>query len=96
MMNTENVMFLLRTVEDELPFFIKDVLNDSEEDPHHSAVHTTSMINCIVELITELGEKLPYHDTESYFEHVGFSKEEYGLFEESRRKESVYYRGVQY
>jgi len=95
-MNNESVLFLLKSIEQELPLYIEDVLNDSFEDPHHSAVHTTSLINCVVELLTELGEKLPFYDTESYFEHAGFSKEEYKLFEESRRKESVYYRGAQY
>ena len=44
----------------------------------------------------ELGEPLPYQSVEGFFEFNVYTKEEYCLFEESRVKESKYYRGVQY
>ena len=72
------------------------VLNDSPTDPDYSAVAATSLIKSYIQIKTEMGETLPFSNVEEYFLHKGFSKEEYDYFEEGRKSESVYYRGVQY
>lgn len=46
--------------------------------------------------MTELDEKMPYHNVEEYFAFNAYTKDEYNAFEISRQKESAYYRDVQY
>ena len=53
-------------------------------------------IKCYIQIMSELGEQLPFNNVEEFFEFNAYTKEEYRKFEESRRKESQYYRGVQY
>jgi len=92
----EKLHFLLIDVVCSLPSEIDEVLNDSAEDPHHSAVHVSNLIKCCIEMWTQLGKELPYYDVKSFILFQGFSEKEYEAFEESRRKESVYYGGRQY
>ena len=79
-----------------LPNYIDEVLNDSVEDPHYSAVYVSNLIKILIEFETELGEELPYHDVKSFILFNGFDEKEYEAFENSRLEESVYYQGVQY
>ena len=95
-MNREKLLFILRGVGCQLSVHIDNVLNDSIEDPHHSAVYTCNLIKSYIELMTQLGEELPYHDIKSCFLFEGFSIKEYEAFENSRKKESEYYRGEQF
>ena len=76
--------------------FIEKVLNDSKEDPCYSAVSATNEIKCYIQIMTELGHKLPYQNVSEFFRYYGYTQEQYAAFEDSRKKESVYYRGVQY
>ena len=46
--------------------------------------------------MNELGERMPYSNVKEFFKFNAYTEEEYERFEESRKKESVYYRGVQY
>ena len=75
---------------------IDHVLNDSEEDPHYSAVAATNMIKCYIQIMNEIGESLPYCTVQEFFLFNAYTHEEYALFEELRKKESAYYRGIQY
>lgn len=75
---------------------IDEVLNDSETDPHFSAVAVSNMIKCYIEIEKQLGTKLPYADVKTYFEFCAYTEDEYKLFETRRRKESEYYSDIQY
>lgn len=75
---------------------IENVLQDSEDDPHYSAVTATNIVKCYIEIMQGLGEKLEFNDVESFFEKTGFTKQDYLLFEEKRIKESKDYCGEQY
>lgn len=75
---------------------IDKVLSDSTTDPHYSAVAASNKIKCYIQIMKEIGEDLPYSTVEEFFEFNAYTKEEYLLFEKSRRKESQYYTGVQY
>ena len=46
--------------------------------------------------MNDLGNVLPFNDVKGYILSSGFSKEDYELFENSRKKESVYYIGQQF
>ena len=95
-MNREKLYFLLREVGCDIPIYIENVLNDSKEDPHYSAVHASNLIKCYVELMLELGENIPFHDVKSCILFEGFNKKEYEAFEKSRKEEAEYYRGKQF
>lgn len=92
----EKLKYLLNNMEDIIGELIDKVLSDSKTDPHYSAVVATNRIKCYIQIMNELGETLPYHNVEEFFEFNAYTNEEYQLFEESRKKEAEYYRGVQY
>lgn len=92
----EKLLYLLMFTDDYMEKFADDVMNDSEEDPHFSAVTLANMIKCYVDVMNELGVSLPYNDVKSFFKENLYSDEEYKLFEEKRKKEAEYYIGRQY
>ena len=94
--NIEKLNYLLNDTEEVIGTLIDNVLSDSKTDPHYSAVAATNKIKCYIEIMNELGEKPPYQTVEEFFDFNAYTEEEYRLFEESRKKEAVYYRGVQY
>lgn len=95
-LDKEKLLYLLMFTDDYMEKFADDVMNDSEEDPHFSAVTLTNMIKCYVDVMNELGVSLPYNDVKSFFKENLYSDEEYKLFEEKRKKEAEYYIGRQY
>lgn len=94
--NSEKLLYVLNFIDDYLNDFIYEILNDSKEDPHYSAVTATNIIKCYIDVMKDLGKSLPYSDVKSYFDFNVYTDEEYNAFEKSRKKESEYYRGVQY
>ncbi len=95
-LDKEKLLYLLMFTDDYMEKFADDVMNDSEEDPHFSAVTLANMIKCYVDVMNELGVSLPYNDVKSFFKENLYSDEEYKLFEEKRKKEAEYYIGRQY
>lgn len=92
----EKLKYMLHIQRFDIELLIENVLEDSEEDPHYSAVTATNLVKCYIEIMEELGEELPYSDVEGFIRNIGFSEQEYLLFEKKRRKEAEYYCGVQY
>lgn len=92
----EKLKYLLNNMECLICDLIDKVLSDSAEDPHYSAVAAANKIKCYIQVMNELGEKLPYSNVEEFFDFNAYSQEEFCLFEESRKKEAEYYRGIQY
>lgn len=94
--NFEKLKYLLYSQRYDIESLIENVLEDSEDDPHFSAVTATNLIKCYIDIMEQIGEKLPYSNIKEFFRHIGFSEQEYLSFEEKRKKEAEYYRGVQY
>lgn len=94
--NLEKLEYLINDMEPKLCEMIGNVLSDSETDPEFSAVTTTNRIKCYIEVMNDLGKKLPYGTVKEFFDFNFFTDEEYDKFECSRKKESEYYIGVQY
>lgn len=92
----EKLKYLFRFIDEFIYDSIDEVLNDSQTDPHYSAVVVSNIIKCYIDLEKELGTQLPYIDVETFFEFNGYSKQEYKKFEKSRQKESKYYKDIQY
>lgn len=94
--NIDKIKFLLETVKTEIVILIKNVVNDSETDPHYSAVTASNRIRCYIDVMNELCEKPPFEDVIGFLEFNGFTKEEQELFDRHRKTESEYYIGKQY
>lgn len=92
----EKLKYMLHIQSFDIELLIENVIEDSEEDPHYSAITATNLVKCYIEIMEDLGEKLPYTDVEGFIKTIGFSNKDYLLFEKKRKKESKYYRGVQY
>lgn len=94
--NIDKIKFLLETEKEEIFILIKNVVNDSETDPHYSAVTASNKIKCYIYVMNELCEKPPFEDVVGFLEFNGFTKEEQTLFNRHRKTESEYYIGKQY
>ena len=92
----EATLYLMRFIEQYIEESICNVLEDSQEDPEHSAVTTANVIMCYIEAMKTLDIALPYTDVKGYFLHNNFSQQDWEKFESSRQKESVYYTGKQW
>jgi len=92
----EKLKYLLNMVYPSIEMFVEQVLDDSKVDPEYSAVAAANVIKCYVQIMEEIGEKRPYNNIEEFFAFNGYTKDEYQLFEESRKNEAQYYNGVQY
>ena len=95
-LDIEKLKYLLNNTEREIGRLIDNVLSDSQEDPHYSAVYASNQIKCNIQIMNELGEELPYSNAEEFFRFNAYTEDEYKAFEASRKKESEYYIGVQY
>lgn len=92
----DKVLFWINHIESNTCQLIRNILNDSETDPHYSAVYASNTVKCIIIILNEIGYSPSYSDVKSFIEYHGFTEAEYSIFEEKRKKESVYYRGIQY
>ncbi len=92
----EKLKYMLYIQYFDIELLVENVLMDSDEDPTYSAVTASNLIKCYIETMSALGEKLPYNDVEGFVKNIGYSNDDYILFEKKRKKESEYYRGVQY
>lgn len=54
----EKLKYMLHIQRFDIELLIENVLEDSEEDPHYSAVTATNLVKCYIEMMRELGENL--------------------------------------
>jgi len=93
----ENLDRILDFFDWELYQQILKVLEDSEKDPHYSAVNARNKIMWLIRIKKDLKEPLPYDDCKGYFSNnVFLEPEDYELFEKKRKRESEYYIGEQF
>ena len=95
-MCVDKTEFIINYIGSELPTIIEKVIYDSDTDPQYSAVYTNNLIKAYIEL--SLSNKLvrSFSSVKDYFDFSGFTLEEYGIFENKRKRESEYYIGEQY
>ena len=72
------------------------VLHDSTEDPHHSAVTLYNLIKCLIDANQVFGIQSEYHNVEEFLRAQCFTEEEIQMIERKRLQESQYYIGKQY
>ncbi len=92
----DKLQYLFKFIDEYLCDSIDEVLHDSRDDPHFSAVAVSNMIKCYIYIEKQMGENLPFDDVKSYFDYNVYTEAEYQIFEESRSKESQYYKDIQY
>ncbi len=96
-MENEKIKFLLSYIENSLPTEIDNVLNDSESDPHFSAVYVSKLIKSLIFTIESYKiSDLHFSDIKECFAYLDYSDEEYEIFEKKRLIESQYYIGEQF
>lgn len=95
-MDIEKLKYLLNDIEEHIVTLIENVLSDSEEDPHFSAVTVCNRIKCYIQVMNDLKEELPYKTVEEFLRFNAFTEDECVLFEKKRKSESIYYIGKQY
>lgn len=77
-------------------YYIYDIINNKESKSQYSAVYINNLILSCIQIAYDLGEPLPYQNVEGYFAEELFASEEYSIFEEKRKQESINYIGKQY
>lgn len=92
----EKLMYLLKFMDYNIDDLVYNVVNDSKDDPHYSAVTASNLLKCYIEVMDYLGEELPYRDMRSYFEYNRFDIKDFENFEKSRLNETTYYNGIIY
>lgn len=95
-MNYNMLNYILRDVNFNLQIYLQEIIEDELNTPDYSAVYTNNIIKCYIELMNQIGNKLPFDDVKGYILYNNFSEQEYQKFENSRKKESLYYKGEQF
>ena len=91
-MNFKNaLMYLLDFEQYNIEELVGAVLQDSDTDPHYSAVTTANLIKCYIKVMQELEEDFYCSDIENYFLKNQYTTEEYKLFMEKYNRESTVY-----
>ena len=85
--------YLMYYMEDYISNLVYNVLQNSKEDPHYSAVTATNLIKCYLKVMKDKGIILPYNTIKEFFEYYGFTNQEYEDFEHSRLEELPIYVG---
>ena len=92
----KKLLYLLRFMDCFIEQSIYDVLLDSVEDPHYSAVTTSNLIKCYLDVMRDLGEEIDACSLTDYMIDKCFSPEEIDTFFKKQKCESDYYVGEQY
>ncbi len=92
----EKLIYLMNHLEWYIEHSVYDVLSDSTEDPEYSAVTTTNLIKCYIDVASSFELNIPYHTVDDFLRDKCLEDREIERFNESRERESVYYIGKQY
>lgn len=95
-MNYKMLNYILKDLNFNLQIYLQDILEDELSEPNYSAVYTNNIIKCYIELMNEIGNKLPFEDVKGYILYNNFSEQEYQKYEDVRKKEALYYKGEQF
>ena len=92
----EELLYLLYHLDSFIEKEAYQVLHDSNEDPHHSAVTLYNLIKCLLVVKQELGIHMDYRNADEYLRFQWFTDEEIRILENKRLLESKYFVGKQY
>ena len=92
----EKLTYLLDHMDSYIVSIIDDVLHDSNEDPECSAVTTTNLIKCYIDVKKALNQDPGANNVEEYLRNNCLTSDEIFAFEQKRKAEANYYIGKQY
>ena len=91
--NMENLEYLLSFTESDIEQLVYNVLDNSKDDPHYSAVTTNNRLVCYIEVMNSLGMELPYSNMKLFFEYLLLTKEDYDNYKKQYDDEKKIYIG---
>ena len=94
--NKEMLMYILEFFDYYTEELVGNVIFDSKTDPHYSAVCAANHIKCFIQIMSDLGQELPYNDVKGYILRCGFSQEDCAIFEERYKNEFEDYNGKKF
>lgn len=92
----EALEYLLDAVVWNLSDLIEEVIYDSEEDPHYSAVTANNLLICNIIVRRLIGRPPPYNNMKEYFNSSHYSQRDYKIFEKKWTAEKPIYLGKQW
>ena len=92
----EKITYLLDYLDFYMVSAVQDVLNDSIDNPKHSAVTTTNLIKCYIDVKKALDQEISFSSVSEYLQFNCFTHSEIFEFEQRRLLEANYYIGKQY
>ena len=93
-MDIEKLKYLFNNMDNDIGLLIDNVLTDSTTIPKYSAVKTSNIIKCYIQIMKELGEELPYSSIKEFFIFNAYSEDECSSFEKQLTIESIYHKKV--
>jgi hypothetical protein len=88
--NVEYLMNVLRHFESNTWELIENVVHESEDDPHYSAIAANNQVVYLVELYQNLGIKKNYSDVKSFIFDHGCDDSFYETFERKQKIETAF------
>ena len=88
--------YLFKHLEYYIDDLVDHVMDDSETDPHYSAVTAYNVIICYLQIKRKSDPSFSISTVKEYLLSCSYTEEDFTLFEEKRRKESTYYIGEQF
>jgi len=96
-MDKKKLLYLLSDANEYLCKLVDGVITDSKIYPCGSAVTTTNLIKCYMQVMKDIGKNLSFDTVEGYLENSNnFTDKEITEFENIRKKESKYFKDEQF
>lgn len=74
-LNYKMLNYILRDVNFNLQIYLQEIIEDELNTPDYSAVYTNNIIKCYIELMNQIGNKLPFDDVKGYILYNNFSEQ---------------------
>ena len=91
--NKEKLEYLLSFIFYDIEQLIYEVLDNSKDDPHSSAVTANNMLVCYIEVMNSLGNELPYSNMKSFFTYLLLTEKDYDNYKQQYDDEKKIYVG---
>lgn len=88
--------YLFKHLEYYIDDLVERVIDDSETDPHYSAVTAYNLVICYLQIKRKSDPSFSVSTVKEYILSCSYTEEDFDRFEAKRRKESTYYIGEQF
>ena len=95
-MKEEMYLYIADDIGYQIFVLIHQVLEDSETDPHYSAVTALNLFKCYNQILEDFDKSSCFENIKDFMLQNRFEEGDYEKFEILRKKESEYYKGPQF